>query len=124
MQPINSGVIILVFSVVVAVISILLLVLNRSINYLINRHRLASRKTELQFECGLNPTAGPASRLSISYFLIAAAFLIFELEGAILLPWAVDYWKLGMPGVVTAVVFIIVLLLGLVYMLAKGALKL
>jgi len=124
MQNISSGAIVLAFSIVVAVVSFFLLILNKVINLLINRRRLVSRDRELQFECGLNPTGGPAGRLSISYFLVAAAFLIFELEGAILLPWAVDYWKLGIQGIVPAVIFLIILLLGLVYMLAKGALTL
>lgn len=124
MQNISPGAIVLAFSIVVAVVSFILLVLNQAINFFVNRHRLVSRKDELQFECGLNPTGGPAGRLSISYFLVAAAFLIFELEGAILLPWAVDYWHLGVAGIVTAVTFMVILLLGLVYMLAKGALKL
>ena len=60
---------------------------------------------------------------SISYYLIAVAFLIFELEAAILLAWGVDYWTLGISGVITAVLFITILLLGLVYMLRKGVFK-
>jgi len=124
MQHTSAGEIILIFSVVVAAIASLLLLLNKIISFFINRHRINSRKDERQFECGLNPTGKPAERLSVSYFVIAAAFMIFELEGAILLPWAINYKPLGIPGVVVAVIFMIILLLGLIYMLARGVLKL
>lgn len=124
MQNIDSAEIVLVFSVVVAAISFVLLLANRVISFLANRNNISSRKNEQQFECGLNPTGGPAERLSVSYFLIAAAFMIFELEGAILLPWAVNYKQLGIAGVIVAVVFMVILLLGLIYMLARGVLKL
>ncbi|CAH0537081.1 NADH-quinone oxidoreductase subunit A [Vibrio marisflavi] len=78
---------------------------------------------EQPFECGLLPSGTTKHNFSISYYLIAVAFLIFELEAAILLAWGVDYWKLGIPGVIAAVLFIVILLLGLVYMLRKGAFK-
>lgn len=120
----GEGEIVMVFAVVVAVTSFVLLLINRMLSFFVNRHRICSRKNERQFECGLNPTGGSAERLSVSYFMIAAAFLIFELEGAILLPWAVNYKPLGIPGIVVAVIFMTILFLGLIYMLAKGALKL
>ncbi len=124
MQHISPGAIVLVFSIVVAFVALFLLILNKIISFFVNRHRLKPRSNEMQFECGLNPTGGPAERLSISYFLVAAAFLVFELESAILLPWAVNFWHLGASGIVAAITFMVILLLGLIYMLAKGALKL
>ncbi|WP_235861005.1 NADH-quinone oxidoreductase subunit A [Photobacterium phosphoreum] len=84
-----------------------------------NRHY----ENEQPFECGLFSSSVKKHNFSISYYLIAVAFLIFELEAAILLAWGVDYWTLGISGVITAVLFITILLLGLVYMLRKGVFK-
>ncbi len=107
----------LVFAIVAMAIAILLLSLNRLIS-----GKPLSRHNEVPFECGLNPTTSPKKSLSINYFLIASAFLIFELETAILWPWAVNFWALGMAGMISAVSFMIILLLGLFYLLAKRAL--
>ena len=126
MDQLAIGGIVLIFSLVAAALSYILLLLSQLIStYGNKRYDPAMRKKEHPFECGLNPTEiGHTGCLSIHYFLIAAAFLIFELEGTILLSWAINYWTLGFAGVVTAVVFILILLLGLVYMFAKGALTL
>ncbi|WP_298771870.1 NADH-quinone oxidoreductase subunit A [uncultured Shewanella sp.] len=110
-------VLLLVFAIVAMVIAILLLSLNRLI-----AGKPLPREHEVPFECGLNPTTSPKKSLSINYFLIASAFLIFELETAILWPWAVNYWELGIAGMVSAVSFMVILLLGLFYLLAKKAL--
>ncbi|WP_299008775.1 NADH-quinone oxidoreductase subunit A [uncultured Shewanella sp.] len=107
----------LVFAIVAMIIAILLLSLNRLI-----AGKPLPRKDEAPFECGLNPTTSAKKSLSINYFLIASAFLIFELETAILWPWAVNYWELGIAGMISAVSFMIILLLGLFYLLAKRAL--
>ncbi|MCL1124095.1 NADH-quinone oxidoreductase subunit A [Shewanella surugensis] len=108
----------LIFAIVAMAIAILLLSLNRLI-----AGKPLPREQEVPFECGLNPTTSPSKSLSINYFLVASAFLIFELETAILWPWAVNYWELGMGGMISAVSFMIILLLGLFYLLAKRALS-
>lgn len=119
MSGFNPAVLVGIFTVLVVVIVVAILLANKLLGGFNRRF-----ENEQPFECGLLPSGTTKHNFSISYYLIAVAFLLFELEAAILLAWGVDYWHLGIPGVIAAVVFILILLLGLVYMLRKGAFKL
>jgi len=55
--------------------------------------------------------------------MVAILFIIFDLETVFLFPWAVNYKQLGMFGFVEMGVFILILLVGYVYIVKKGALK-
>jgi len=48
---------------------------------------------------------------------------LFDIEAAYLFPWAVVFRKIGAYGLVEAVVFLGVLIIGFLYALKKGALK-
>jgi len=50
-------------------------------------------------------------------------FIVFDIETVFMYPWAVMYRTLGVPGFVEMIVFIAVLLVGLVYVVKKGALR-
>ena len=56
------------------------------------------------------------------YFPIAALFVIFDMEAAILFAWAVAARDAGWVGLIEAAIFIGVLLLALIYLWADGAL--
>ncbi|PTE21655.1 NADH-quinone oxidoreductase subunit A [Cereibacter changlensis] len=61
--------------------------------------------------------------LAAQYFLIAVFFMIFDVEVAILFAWALTALELGVPGMVAATVFILVLLAALGYLWMDGALE-
>lgn len=74
------------------------------------------------FECG-NPPSGTAwGRFSVRFYLTAILFLVFDVEIIFLYPWAVEVRKLGMFGLVEALIFIAILLVGLIYAWQRGAL--
>ncbi len=75
------------------------------------------------FECGVSPVHNPKSRFSISFYVIAMLFIIFDIEAVFLFPWAVIFQKLGMFGFIEMLLFIFVLAVGLVYVWRKGALE-
>jgi NADH-quinone oxidoreductase subunit A len=54
---------------------------------------------------------------------VAVFFLIFDLEGAYIFTWAIAYREIGWPGFLEISFFIIVLLLGLIYLWQKGGLE-
>lgn len=83
------------------------------------RHR--ARRRDLPYESGMPPTEQGAMRFPIHFYLIALAFLVFDLEAAYLFAWAVAARDVGWSGYIEAVVFVTVLLAGLVYLWAKGA---
>lgn len=74
------------------------------------------------YESGAAGVTPPRAPVPTSYFLIAACFVIFDLEAAILFTWAVAAAEAGWPGLVSAGVFIGILLAALVYLWADGAL--
>jgi len=75
------------------------------------------------YECGM-PLVGTArERLSIKFYIIAMLFIVFDIEAVFLYPWAVVFKKLGMFGFAEMGVFILILLVGYVYVWKKGALE-
>ncbi|MFC1852644.1 NADH-quinone oxidoreductase subunit A [candidate division CSSED10-310 bacterium] len=73
------------------------------------------------YECGINPTRDSRARFSIKFFIIAILFILFDIEVIFLYPWAILYQKLGLFGLVEMTVFIVILLLGYIYLWRKGA---
>ncbi len=74
------------------------------------------------YECGVIPTGSARLRYPVPFYLVAIFFLIFDVEGAFILTWAVNFETLGWPGWMQMMFFIDVLLLGLVYLWRKGGL--
>ncbi|ASK78404.1 NADH-quinone oxidoreductase subunit A [Paraphotobacterium marinum] len=120
MSAFHSGVMIGLFALIATGIIVAILVVNRLLGDF-NRQKIHDE--DVPFESGLLPSSSTQRHFSISYYLIAAAFLIFELEAAILWAWAIDYWSLGISGTIAALVFMVILLLGLVYLIRKGGLN-
>ena len=62
-------------------------------------------------------------QFKVGYYLYAILFLIFDVEVAFLIPWAVVFKEIGLVAFVEIVIFIVILGLGLAYAWKKGALK-
>ena len=92
------------------------------ISYLIGPRKSGEVKLS-PYECGMPPIGSPRERFSIKFYLIAVLFIIFDIEAVFLYPWAVLFKKLGMIGFVEMMVFIVILLVGYVYVWKKGALE-
>lgn len=75
------------------------------------------------YECGLPPVGSARERVSIKFYLVAVAFIVFDLEVVFMYPWAVVFKKLGMYGAAVMGVFIFVLIVGFIYDWKKGALE-
>lgn len=77
------------------------------------------------YECGIDPTprAGRQARFQVRYYLIAMTFIIFDIEVVFMYPWAVRFRELGWPGFIVMMVFVVVLAVGFIYELKKGALR-
>ena len=81
------------------------------------------------FECGSEPIGSPRQRFSVNFYLVAIFFIVFDIEAVFLYPWAVLYRRLladpafALTALAEMFVFIGVLLVGLVYVYKRGALK-
>lgn len=94
-------------------------------NFLSNliSHKSDNPQKREPYESGI-PTIGPTwVQFKVGYYLFAILFLIFDVEIAFLIPWAVAFKDIGTVALVEILVFLIILGLGLAYAWKKGALK-
>jgi len=82
-----------------------------------------SEVKKMPFESGLPTTGSQFRRYSVRFYMVALAFLIFDVEIVFFYPWAVKFRELGWYGLAAMGIFFIVLLLGLAYDWRKGALE-
>jgi NADH-quinone oxidoreductase subunit A len=74
------------------------------------------------YECGFEAFEDARMKFDVRYYLVAILFILFDLEIAFLIPWAVALTDIGSAGFITGVVFLIDLLVGFVYAWKIGAL--
>jgi NADH-quinone oxidoreductase subunit A len=74
------------------------------------------------FECGIESQGDARTPFSIKYFLIAILFVLFDVEVIFMYPWAVNFKTLGITGLIEMFMFMGFLVLGLIYIIRKGAL--
>ena len=84
--------------------------------------RVGNAKT-MPFESGVAVAAYQPSRFSISYYLTAMLFIVFDIEIIFLCPWAVAFNKLGTFGLVEMVTFVITVLIAYAYVWRRGGLE-
>ncbi|HEX7927711.1 MAG TPA: NADH-quinone oxidoreductase subunit A [bacterium] len=77
----------------------------------------------MPFESGMMNTGSEYRRYSVRFYMVALAFLIFDVEIVFFYPWAVRFKQMGWYGFVVMMMFFVILLLGLVYDWKKGALE-
>ena len=78
--------------------------------------------TGAQFESGIVSQGSAHARLSVKFFLVAAFFVVFDLEAVFLFLWAVAGRDLGWPGYIEALIFAGILFAALIYLWRTGAL--
>lgn len=75
------------------------------------------------YESGMVPVGEAMQRVPIRFYLIATLFIIFDIEVIFLFPWALVLRQLGVFGLVEMAIFLLILLVGFVYIWQKGALE-
>ncbi len=77
------------------------------------------------YESGKLPIGPARPRFSIQYYLYAVLFLLFDVEIVFLFPWATVFQDLAPRwlALLEAAIFLLILVLGLVYVWKKGALE-
>ena len=84
--------------------------------------RHSDRATGAPYESGILVTGSARLRVSVRFYLIAVFFVVFDLEAAFVLTWAIAFREVGWAGYAEMVVFVAVLLAALVYLWRNGAL--
>ena len=101
------------------------IVLVAGANFLSNliSHKSDSASKREPYESGMT-TIGPTwVQFKVGYYLFAILFLIFDVEVAFLVPWAVVYQDIGLVAFIEVLIFLVILGMGLLYAWKKGALQ-
>jgi NADH-quinone oxidoreductase subunit A len=81
------------------------------------------RTRAVPFESGVSVGPPPQQRFTISFYLTAMLFIVFDIEIVFLFPLAVILQKLAWFGFVEFLFFIAILVVAYVYVWRKGALE-
>ena len=117
-------------------------VINALMIVVISALTMRSRPNEVKqsaYESGIPALGDARERFSIRFYLIAILFIIFDIETVFMIPWAVYYRQLSCSvplvgitcpagqlsffGLGEMLVFMVILLVGFVYVWKKGALQ-
>jgi len=75
------------------------------------------------YECGIDPVDNSRGRYTVRYYIVAILFVVFDVETIFLFPWAVKFKALGLYGLVEMLVFLLILVVGYIWIWKKGALE-
>jgi NADH-quinone oxidoreductase subunit A len=109
---------VLVFLGVAAMLGAILL----AVGGLLGPHNPSSEKLS-PYECGFEAFEDTRSRFDVRYYLVAILFIIFDLEIAYFIPWALALDTLGSFGLIAMVIFVLELVIGFFFVWKKGALE-
>lgn len=107
----------LVHMIVAAGLSAIIIVLSTFVG-----NRQPSRAKMQAYECGMRPTGDAREPFSVSFYLVAMLFILFDVEAIFFYPWAYVFRDLQLFGFVEMMVYIAILLVGYIYLWKKGAL--
>ncbi|PHX97955.1 MAG: NADH-quinone oxidoreductase subunit A [Gemmatimonadetes bacterium] len=91
------------------------------------------------YESGITPLGDARERFSVKFYMVAMLFIVFDIETVFMIPWGAYYRQLSCAvplvagacptgqlsffGLAEMVVFMVILLVGYVYVWKKGALQ-
>ncbi len=89
---------------------------------LIGPHKSNTAKIQT-YECGIETVGEAWVQFRVQYYIFALTFLVFDVELVFLFPWAVAFGQLSMFGVLSGVIFILILFAELLAAWRKGVLE-
>jgi len=96
-------------------------VMPQVIGYILGPNRPDPAKNS-PYECGFEAYGDARMKFDVRYYLVAILFILFDLETALLFPWAVALKEVGAAGFWAVMIFLGILVVGFVYEWKKGAL--
>ena len=107
------------FIIFIPILSVILL----AVNLLLAPHNPYQEKDSV-FECGFHSFLGQnRTQFSISFFVFGLLFLLFDLEIVLIYPYSVSSYSNDSYGLGIMLVFFVLLTLGFIFELGKGALS-
>jgi NADH-ubiquinone oxidoreductase chain 3 len=107
------------FFLFIPILAIILL----AVNIILAPHNPYEEK-DSAFECGFHSFLGQnRSEFSISFFIFALLFLLFDLEILLVYPYIVSAYVNSIFGLIIMLIFFLILTLGFAFELGKNALS-
>jgi NADH-ubiquinone oxidoreductase chain 3 len=107
------------FIILIPILAVILL----TVNLLLSPHNPYQEK-DSAFECGFHSFLGQnRTQFSITFFIFALLFLLFDLEILLVYPYVVSAYTNGIYGLIIMLIFFLVLTLGFAFELGKNVLK-
>ncbi|MEE8479102.1 MAG: NADH-quinone oxidoreductase subunit A [Candidatus Neomarinimicrobiota bacterium] len=100
------------------IIGAVLLIIALLIAKLLSPSRPSKNKLST-YECGEEAEGSTWVQFNIRYYVIALIFIIFDVEVLFLFPWAVVYKDLGWLAFIEMAIFLLILIVGLIYIWRK-----
>ncbi|MEI8321264.1 MAG: NADH-quinone oxidoreductase subunit A [Alphaproteobacteria bacterium] len=83
-------------------------------------HKTPTLEKLKNYECGFDPIQGLPQQFNARFYVVAVLFVVFDLELALLFPWAISFDTLGLYGLLSVVLFLTFLGAGFIYEWKKG----
>lgn len=111
----------------IALLMLMLLVVGNAVGMLVASHFLSpQRPTKIKstpYESGIPALGGTRERFSVKFYLVAMLFIVFDIETVFMIPWGVSFRQLGLFGLIEMLVFVLILLVGYIYVWKRGGLE-
>ncbi len=75
------------------------------------------------YECGFEQLTAVHIPFNVKYYIVALLFILFDLEIAFLIPWAIVFRKMSWQAIIPMAIFLLFLVIGFVYEIKKGVLE-
>ena len=107
---------------ILAALGLLFAVLSLGVSSFLRPNRPTPAKLA-PYECGIEPERLPkGERFSVSFYVVAMLFIIFDVETIFLFPWAVGFRQLGLFVLAEMAIFIGLVFVAYVYVWRRGGL--
>ena len=106
------------YAILVLIIGVIIIILSTNLG-----PRRETKEKGMPYESGKDPIMPHRLPWDVKYYLVAALFVLFDIEAVFLLPWAIVVKDKSSPVYIVwdAVIFLLVLLIGLFYAVKRGA---
>lgn len=118
MSPLVAYVPILILFLVAVFVAAFVIVLNS----LLGPKKLTRRKL-MPYESGMEPIGSAQRRFPVKFHVAAMLFILFDIEVIFFFPFALVYKQLSWFGLIEMGLFVLILLVGLLYIFKREALR-
>jgi NADH-quinone oxidoreductase subunit A len=110
--------------IITFLIAVMLCLLLFTLSYFFSFANQKEYEKTSEYECGFEPfDSATRQPYDVHFYMVGILFLVFDVEIALLFPWAANLSTVSSTGFWSTVVFLIILTIGFIYEWQRGALS-